>query len=168
MTVVDQVAGKLDDLLEGGRTRKDHNADMGGDERDGTKAGDETDDLASRSQGGEGFFFVHGRRLVRILSRRIPFAFKANRLLVEPYHRVTLLVDLLAGANGGNVHLHAGGTEDIIGNPRDAVTLGGRAAAGAMVGPRQLAVAVLLGLGGNGLSRNRLGPGNAGGHIFHG
>jgi len=59
LTVVDQVAGKLDDLLEGGRTRKDHDADMGGDERDGSKAGDEADNLTGGGERAQGFVFVH-------------------------------------------------------------------------------------------------------------
>jgi len=37
-----------------------------------------------------------------------------------------------------------------------------------VVGAGQLAGAVLLGLGGNGLGGKSLGPGDAGRHIFHG
>ena len=168
LAVVDQVAGKLDDLLEGGRTRKDHDADMGGDERDGTKAGNEADDLASRGQGGEGFFFVHGRKLVRVFSRRVAFAFQAHSFLFHAHNLITLLVDLLAGSDGGHVNLHAGRTQHVVRDPGDAVVLGRRAATGTVVGAGQLAGAVLLGLGGNGLGGKGLGPGDAGRHIFHG
>jgi len=168
LTVVDQVAGELDDLLEGGRTRKDHDADMGGDERDGTKAGDETNDLASRGQGGEGFFFVHGKKLVRVFSSRIATAFHAHGFLLRGNHGITLLVDVLAGSDGGHVNFHPGGTQHVVRDAGDTVILGRRAAAGAVVGAGQLAGAVLLGLGGNGLGGKGLGPGDAGRHIFHG
>jgi len=168
LTVVDQVAGKLDDLLEGRSTRKDHNADMGGDERDGSKAGDEADNLASRGQGGEGFFFVHGKKLVRVFSSRVAFAFHAKGFLLHAHGLITLLIDLLAGSNGGHVNFHPGGTQHIVRDAGDTVILGRRAAARAVVGAGQLAGAVLLGLSGNGLGGKGLGPGDAGGHIFHG
>ena len=168
LAVVDQVAGKLDDLLEGGRTRKDHDADMRSDERDGTKAGDEADDLASRGQGGEGFFFVHGRRLVRVFSSRVAFAFQAHGFLLHAHNLVALLVDLLARSDGGHINFHAGGTQHVVRDPGDPVILRRGAAAGTVIGAGQLAGAVLLGLGGNGLGGKGLGPGDAGRHIFHG
>jgi hypothetical protein len=167
LTVVDQVAGKLDDLLKGRSTRKDHDADMGGDERDGTKAGDEADNLTGGGERAQGFVFVHSSRLVRVFSSRVAFAFQAHGFLLHAHGLITLLVDLLARSDGGHVNFHPGGTEHVVRNAGDAVVLRRGAAAGTVVGAGQLAGAVLLGLGGNGLGGKSLGPGDAGRHIFH-